>query len=168
MRSIEAVPLRRELYAKFGDVIEASGANGGFRSANQGTAQKSEHLAELIDRRGARANLSVFRCAPRQVPFEVALLEKHEASTQVFVPMNGSRYLVIVALGDDRPDLSTLAAFVATGAQGITYRPGVWHHPMVALDRETDFFCLVFEDGTARDCTEFPLDPASRLRVTIA
>lgn len=167
MRSIEAAPLSREAYAQFGDVIEASGAKDGWRSANQGSAQKSEHLAELVDLRAARPNLSVFRCAPRQVPFEVALLEKHEASTQVFVPMNGSRYLVIVALGDSEPDLSTLAAFVATGAQGITYRPGVWHHPMVALDRETDFFCLVFEDGTARDCTEFPLDPESRARVTL-
>ncbi len=167
MRSIEAVPLTREGYAPFGDVIQASAANGGWRSANQGSAKKSEHLADLIDRRGARPNLSVFCCAPRQVPFEVALLEKHEASTQVFVPMNGSRYLVIVALGSDAPDLSTLTAFVATGAQGITYRPGVWHHPMVALDRETDFFCLVFEDGTATDCTEHPLEEAARVLVRV-
>ncbi len=164
MRSLTAIPLEREAYARFGDVI---GAKPQWRSANQGSAQKSEHLAELVDLRSARPNLSVFRCAPREVPFEVALLEKHEASTQLFVPMNGSRYLVIVALGGDEPDLSTLAAFVATGAQGITYRPGVWHHPMVALDRETDFFCLVYEDGTARDCTERPLDAEQRVRVIV-
>jgi ureidoglycolate lyase len=165
MRSLTALPLEREAYARFGDVIAA---NPGWRSANQGSAQKSEHLAELIDQRSARPNLSVFRCAAREVPFEVALLEKHEASTQVFVPMNGSRYLVIVALGADEPDLSTLTAFVATGAQGITYRPGVWHHPMVALDRETDFFCLVYEDGTARDCTERALGPEQRVVITLA
>jgi len=165
MRTLTAVPLEREAYAPFGDVIAAKP---GFRSANQGTAQKSEHLAELVDRRGARPNLSVFRCAPREVPFEVGLLEKHGASTQVFVPMNATRYLVIVALGSDEPDLATLRAFVASGVQGITYRPGVWHHPMVALDRETDFFCLVYEDGTEADCTEFPLSEAERARVVLS
>ena len=79
-------------------------------------------------------------------------------------------HLVIVALPhekDDEPDLSTLSAFVATGTQGITYRPGIWHHPMVALDHETDFFCLVYEDGTEADCTEAPLDAPRRVRVEI-
>lgn len=166
MRSVQAVPLERDAYAPFGDVIAAKP---GFRSANQGSAQKSEHLAELVDlRQGARPNLSVFRCAPREVPFEVKLLEKHGASTQVFVPMNATRYLVIVAKGDAEPDLSTLTAFVASGAQGITYRPGVWHHPMVALDQQTDFFCLVYEDGSDADCTEAPLPEGSRVRVLIA
>ena len=33
-----------------------------------------------------------------------------------FIPMNASRFIVLVALGGDHPDLSTLAAFVAGGA----------------------------------------------------
>lgn len=162
MRTLEPEPLTRESYARYGDVIAATDH---ARSANQGTAQKSEHLAQLVDRRGARANLSVFRCAPRALPHVVTLLEKHPSSTQVFVPMNAARYLVIVALGEERPDLSTLRAFLAQPNQGITYHPGVWHHPMVALDRETDFFCLVFEDGTAGDCTEHPLSESERVTI---
>ena len=66
---------------------------------------------------------------------------------------NYYRYLVIVTLGGDAPDLSTLAAFIAHGTEGISYRPGVWHHPMIALDHETDFICLVWEDGSRDDCT---------------
>jgi len=96
----------------------------------------------------------VFRCAPFDArPIPVRVLEKHPMSTQVFIPMNARRYLVIVALGGDAPDLATLAAFVAEGAQGVSYRPGVWHHPMIALDTEIDFTCLVFEDGSDDDCT---------------
>lgn len=154
MRTIELEPLTAKSYARYGNVIAA---NERWRPANQNTAKKSEHLAELVDRRGARANLSVFRCAPRSLPHAVTLLEKHPASTQLFVPMNAERYLVIVALGDDKPDLTTLRAFEASPTQGITYHPGVWHHPMVALERETDFFCLVFEDETAADCVEHPM-----------
>jgi ureidoglycolate lyase len=162
VRAVRPEPLTAEAYAPFGDVIAA---NDRWRPANQGTAKKSEHLAELLDLRGAKANVSVFRCAPRALPHEVSLLEKHPASTQVFVPMNAARYLVIVALGGDAPDLSTLRAFEASATQGITYRPGVWHHPMVALDRETDFFCLVFEDGSETDCSEHPLAEGTRIVV---
>ena len=161
MRSIVVEPLTADAYAPYGNVIAATER---FRPANQGTAKKSEHLAELLETRGARANVSVFRCTPRVLPHAVTLLEKHPASTQVFVPMNAVRYLAIVALGGDAPDLSTLRAFEASPTQGITYHPGIWHHPMVALERETDFFCLVFEDGTAGDCVEHAVsEPVSVL-----
>lgn len=124
-------------------------------SANQGTARRFDRLAALENLRPglAQPNMGVFRCAPRLVwPSRLALLEKHPASTQVFVPMNAARYLVVVALGGDAPDLSTLAAFVASGTQAVSYRPGVWHHPMIALEAETEFVCLVWEDGTSKDC----------------
>lgn len=163
MRTLEATPLDRTGYAPYGDVIEATEE---WRAANQGTARKSEWLADLVDTRGARANVSVFRCSPRPLPFEIAMLEKHPGSTQVFVPMNARRYVVIVALGGDSPDLSTLRAFVAHGRQAVTYRPGVWHHPMIALDAETDFFCLVHEDGTSTDCVETEIPLAHRAVVT--
>jgi ureidoglycolate lyase len=81
--------------------------------------------------------------------------------------MNAERYLVLVALGADRPDLATLAAFVATGAQGVSYRPGVWHHPMIALDDAIDFTCFVFEDGSAGDCVVASLPADERPVVQI-
>jgi ureidoglycolate lyase len=103
---------------------------------------------------GASLNVAVFRCTPVLArPIRVAVLEKHAASTQLFVPMNAKRFLVLVARGGDAPDLSTLAAFIASGPQGISYAPGTWHHPMIALDRAIDFTCLSFEDGTDADCT---------------
>ena len=37
-------------------------------------------------------------------------------------------------------------------ARGITYKPGVWHHPLIVLDRPADFACLIWEDGSAGDC----------------
>ena len=41
---------------------------------------------------------------------------------------SGGAYLVVVALNgkNDRPDLSTLRAFLATSAQGVSYDQGVW------------------------------------------
>lgn len=152
---IAARPLSPVAYAPYGHVIMASPQGEPGRPVNQGTARRFDHLAPIEDLRPGRAalNVSVFRCTPRsRWPLAVELLEKHPGSTQVFVPMNARRYLAVVALGGDRPDLATLAAFIATGAQGISYHPGVWHHPMIALDAEVDFTCLVWEDGSADDC----------------
>ena len=155
MTAISAHPLTPDAYAPYGDVLMASKRGEEGVAANQGTARRFDRLGALQNLRPgvAQPNLSVFRCTPRLVwPSRLALLEKHPASTQVFVPMNARRYLVVVALGSDGPDLSTLAAFVASGTQAISYRPGVWHHPMIALDAETEFLCLVWEDGSAADC----------------
>lgn len=146
--------LTASAYAPYGDVISADRDDVDAREANMGTAARRNFVAELRNARpGARLNVASFRCAPRPTEgMTLGLLEKHPGSTQAFIPMNASRYLVVVALGGDSPDLSTLRAFEALGTQGVTYRPGVWHHPMIALDAPTDFTCLVWEDGTEGDC----------------
>lgn len=165
------VALTADAYAPYGRVIMASPRGEPGSPANQGTARRFDHLADLEDLRPGRAklNVTVFRCAPRAAgPFSIELLEKHPLSTQIFVPMNADRYLVVVAGGGDRPDLSTIAAFEASGTQGVSYHPGVWHHPMIALDHEIHFGCFVFEDGTEGDCVVAPLAPEERRVVDIA
>ncbi|WP_434045267.1 MULTISPECIES: ureidoglycolate lyase [Sorangium] len=167
---IAAHPLSPAAYAPYGDVLMASPHGQPGRPANQGTALRFDRLAEIEDLRPGHAalNVSVFRCAPRATfPLPIALLEKHPGSTQAFVPMTARRYLVVVALGGDRPDLGTLAAFIAHGAQGVTYRPGVWHHPMIALDAEIDFVCLVWEDGSPGDCAVVEYDEAEQAAIAI-
>jgi ureidoglycolate lyase len=153
--SVVARALTAEAYSPFGGVIEADPAGA---AANQGTAKRRNRIVDVATTRAiAPLNVCVFRCAPRRLPISIALLEKHPCSTQAFIPMNATRYLVVVAQGEDTPDLTTLSAFVATGRQGISYHPGIWHHPMIALDAETDFTCLVHEDGSPDDCVEYPL-----------
>jgi ureidoglycolate lyase len=164
---IASRPLTPEAYAPYGSVI-AAGIGAG-KPANQGTARRFDHLVELENlRTGATPNVCVFRSTPwMERPIPIRLLEKHPLSTQVFVPMNATRFLVVVALGEDLPDLSTLAGFVATGAQGISYRPGVWHHPLIALDAETDFACVVFEDGGSGDCQTVHLEDDALLAIDL-
>lgn len=65
-----------------------------------------------------------------------------------------SQYLVIVALNNpqtDTPDLSTLKSFVFSSVQGVSYKPGCWHHPIIGLPQPgkslqlIDFVCFVYE-----------------------
>jgi len=164
---IRAEPLLRETYHPYGTVVAADSSLP-RKPANQGTAERYNHLGELKNLRhgSAEANLCVFRSQPFSgSSFPVRLLERHPRSTQLFVPMSESaRYLVVVASGAESPDLKTLRAFVAKSGQGITYHPGVWHHPLIALDHVTDFACVVYENGTDEDCETLEIKP----EVTVA
>ncbi|MBX3262828.1 MAG: ureidoglycolate lyase [Labilithrix sp.] len=147
--------LTPEAYAPYGRVLMASPRGEPGEIANLGTALRFDDVCDVENTRAGTASLKVKVFRSRPVPRErrpLALLEKHPCSTQLFVPMNASRYIALVALGGDRPDLTTLAAFVVEGPRGISYAPGVWHHPMLTLDVETDFVVFVHEDGTPEDC----------------
>jgi len=152
---IVAVPLTAEEYREYGNVIESRSPSSGSTLANQGTAIRTNWLCDFKNLRSkAKMNVCTFRCTPPTncERFDINLLERHQFSTQVFIPMTAAnRYLVIVARGGDVPDLKTIKAFVASKNQAISYHPGTWHHPMVALDTETEFTCLVNEDGTSDD-----------------
>lgn len=159
---VPVAPITAESFQPFGRLV-AVGATAGA-SANQGTATRYDFCADLVSTRpAARLNLSVFRSAPRALPFEVRLLERHPCSTQVFVPMSVTRYLVCVAPSgaDGGPVVAGLQAFLCTGQQAVAYAPGTWHHPMVALDAPSDFTMLAWEDGSALDCEVRELDAAS-------
>lgn len=148
-------PITREAYQPYGDLIAADEALP-FNFANMKTAKRFNHLADVVNLRpdSARLNLCVFRCDPlEKLPLEIKLLERHEYSTQVFMPISSAaRFLVVVSLGGAEPDLTTLKAFEVSNPQGISYKPGIWHYPMTALEHQVDFACLVHEDGTKDDC----------------
>jgi ureidoglycolate lyase len=158
MRSVRAEALTCAAFAPFGQVVEAGATPS--RAANQGTAMRSDFAAQLqSDRAGARPNLAVFRAAPRELPLTITLLERHPRSSQLFVPMAASRYLVVVAPSrpDGGPDLDRVRAFVGGARQAINYGRGVFHHPIAALDQATDLVMLAWEDGGPEDCLEHPL-----------
>ncbi len=156
--TIAAQTLTAEAFAPFGDLVSVS-AKGGA-SANGGTAQRFDYTAKLHNgRSAARANLVTVACVPVSLPLKLKLLEKHPHSSQTFIPMLCSRYLVCVAPtgNDGAPVLGELMAFIGLPGQAINYHPGTWHHPLVVLDAPAQFAMLVWEDDSQEDCVVFPL-----------
>jgi ureidoglycolate lyase len=157
-RTIPTEPLTKEAFAPYGFVISGDRDDVVGKPANQGTAKRFDWLGEVENLRpdASRFNLCLFRCSPRKDwPLTVQILEKHPFTTQIIVPMNATEYVVLVGkrTPGDVPDLSTLRAFLATSRQGVAYLPATWHHPIIALDHETDFASVVFEDESKGDCT---------------
>ena len=138
---ITAEPLTALAFKPFGAVLEGTPA--------PGRAYVSDTLAN--GRAHAPVSLSVATVAPKgDLPLEVSMLERHEHSSQTFIPLHVSRYLVLATLDapGGGPDLSRLRAFVARAGQGVTYAIGTWHHPLTVLDGPAAFAVLMWRDGS--------------------
>jgi len=141
--------MTREAFAPYGWVIDASDAAGS--AINGGSSQRIDGLTELgFDAAGGQPCLAIFKAKARDPAGPWTELERHRLGTQTFIPLNGVRYVVLVALGDALPVASTLQAFVVSGHQGITLRAGTWHHGLLALG-DGDFVVLERSAGIA-DC----------------
>ena len=150
--------LTREAFAPFGEVIEASDAVRHF-TINAGNTERSHDLARIEPGPDGRVIVSIFRGQPRTLPFRVEMMERHPLASQAFIPMSGRPYLVVVAPAGEPPTVRDLRVFLARGGQGVNYGPGVWHHPLLALDAVCDFL-VVDRSGSAPNCDEIELDIA--------
>lgn len=152
---LRPLALTADAFAEFGEVIEASGTPD---LINDGTAQQFADLATIdVAAGGGRSHLSIYRSTPRELPLPIRMLERHPLSSQLFMPLSGQAFLMVVAPAGRNPEPSALRAFVTNGRQGINYRRGTWHHPLIALASACDFL-VVDREGEGRNCDEFPFD----------
>lgn len=153
--------LTREAFAPFGDVIEAADTVRHF-TINDGNTERYHDLASITAGPAGRVIVSIFRAQPRDLPFSVAVMERHPLASQAFVPLSNRPYLVVVAPSEAGPKAEDLRLFVARGDQGVNYAPGVWHHPLLALDAVSDFL-VIDRDGQGENCDEVVLDEPVRI-----
>jgi ureidoglycolate lyase len=147
-----AVPLSRSAFEPFGDVIETAGDPPS--PINQGWAERYHDLAQIdVTAAGGRPLVDLVRTRPRTLPMSIRMVERHALGSQAFVPLTRARFIVVVARADATPKPSDLRAFTTNGQQGVNYRPGVWHHPLLALDQVSDFLVL-HRGGPTEDCEE--------------
>jgi ureidoglycolate lyase len=141
---IVAEPLWAESFADFGEVLEAPAAAG--RVYFDGSLGNG--------RPGAKPSLSIAHVAALpSLPLIATMMERHEFSSQSFVPLDVERWLVVVAptATDRGPDEAHARAFLAGPGQGISYRPNIWHHPLTVLDRPARFAIFMWLEGTEKD-----------------
>jgi ureidoglycolate lyase len=149
-------PLTRISFARYGQVLDFA----------PGDEPRRNFAAELSNARAAaRPNLRIQRTEPTLLPLTIKVIERHHHSSQLFAPLSGSPYLVVVfpsdALGS--PVLTEGCAFCASGDQAINYNPVTWHHGFMALERPGTFLMLRWEDGSSGDEEFVDLEPPIRI-----
>lgn len=147
-------PLTKEAFAPFGDVIDVP--------ETPGRTYYNDALGNW--RPDAQANLSLsLKAETPDRPLRSDYMERHEFSSQTFVPLDVERWLIVVAphASAGGPDVAGMKAFIATGRQGVTYRPNTWHHGLTVLDRPGRFAVFMWLDGGKGDEEFVPVPPFS-------
>lgn len=161
-----AQPLTREAFAAFGDVIES--AHSRSMPINGGMTTRFHDLARVDPGPGdSRVLVNIFETLPYALPLPVNMLERHPLGSQAFVPMDGSRFLVVVAPAGDAVRIEDIRAFVTNGRQGVNYARGVWHHPLVVTQQRASFV-VIDRGGAGPNCDEIFLPPVCAVRVSLA
>ncbi len=143
MRIIRVNAITKDLFSPYGQLLDIPKGPGRY-----------DYVAKVFnDRELASANLLLVQIEPSNLPIEIAAFERHPHSSQTFIPMKVSKYLIIVCPQSPSgvPDYFKTVAFIVPGDAGINYNPGVWHYPLTVLDNLGSFAALVWEDGGSSD-----------------
>ncbi len=153
--SIKIQALSIEGFAPFGEVICTTGHD--FFHINDAHTERYHALVETEISGDAVAGISLFRnIKTTELPFTISMLERHPNGSQAFIPMQAQAFLVVVApaLDDHSPDLTQLYAFITDGSQGVNYRAGTWHHPLLTLEAPSSF-AVIDRIGAGHNCDVF-------------
>lgn len=149
-RILKLQPLTAEAFAPFGDVIDPP-------AVGERTALGESLLA--ID--GANSpRLSFNHAKSWDLPLLATEMERHNRSAQCFVPLDVSRWVVVVAPDKNgKPDPDGLLGFIVRGDQAVNFHLGTWHHPSRTLDRPGRFAILMWTTGNKPDDEEWSTLP---------
>lgn len=150
-----AEPLTADRFSEFGDVIEAS--SGRKSAMNEARFDRFDDLAG-VDVGDGDVAISIARCrVATSLPYRVDVVERHPLGSQAFLPLQTCRLLLVVAPPDADADARLFRAFVSNGRQGVNYRRGTWHMPLIAF-RNGDQFLIVDRAAGEPNCETHTLD----------
>lgn len=144
---IRPVPLTKEAFSPFGDVLETDGVDP--RLINFGNTQKFGGLSHITHDDDGFAQISIYRSRAIELPFRIQLLERHPLGSQAFYPLHQRPFPVVVAPAGEKPKETDICVFLSNGRQGVNLHAGVWHHYQLTLDEDSDY--LVIDRGGERD-----------------
>ena len=139
----------------YGDVIEAAQVQGSVM--NDARFDRFDMLCD-IDIVDGEVAVSMVRSRTASVlPYRIDMVERHPLGSQAFIPLSPCKMIVVVAPPTESVEPDDLRAFVTNGKQGINYRLGTWHMPLIAFEPGQSFL-VIDRAGEGPNCDEHFLD----------
>ena len=147
MMIIRPVPLTKDVFSPFGDVLETDEVDP--TPINFGNTQKFGGLSQITYDDDGFAQISIYRSRAIELPFRIQLLECHPLGSQAFYPLHQRPFPIVVARACDSPTAKDIRVFISNGRQGVNLRAGAWHHYQLTLGEDSDY--LVVDRGGEGD-----------------
>jgi len=137
---IKPIKVSRSNFSTYGDLISTNDISP--MDINAGYAKRFDNLADLdtaID--NGKTIVSIFSALKRTFPMKIDMMEKHPLGSQAFIPMKETTFLCFVAPPGESPDINKIQSFIIPPNNGINYKPGVWHFPLISTE-DTNFLVI--------------------------
>lgn len=158
MSILNPIALSKENFLDYGEVLSTNDSESII--INDGYAQKHFNLCTLDStQNNGKSTIHFYLAKQRKFPLSINMLEKHPYFSQTFIPRSTNPFLVLVCLGEKEPDLSTLKAFITDGNQGVHYKRGIWHFPLISIEDNEQFIVIDrtdcgIEENKIEECIE--------------
>lgn len=154
--TLKAEPLTKERFAIYGDVVET--ARESSDGMNEARFERFDDLCHVDLINDGQIAVSIARCrTPTSLPLRLEMIERHPLGSQAFIPLSPCKMVVVVAPPGESVDAGELRAFVSNGRQGINYRRGTWHMPLISL-QEGQEYLIIDRGGNEPNCDQHTLD----------
>ena len=137
---IKPTKINRLNFAAYGDLISTNDINP--KDINAGYPKSFDNLADInTSKDEGKTIVSIFSALKRTFPMTIDMMEKHPLGSQAFIPMKETTFLSFVAPTGESPDISKIQSFIIPPKNGVNYKPGIWHFPLISTE-DTNFLVI--------------------------
>ena len=120
-------------FSRYGQLITTQ--NMLSQEINEETTKSFYDLVDIeIYGEDKKCRINIFKATKRIFPLEINMLENHPFSSQAFIPLQKTNFIVVVAPVSEKPDINSIEAFQISPEESINFKPKVWHFPLIATE----------------------------------
>ena len=131
--NLQTKRITKNNFSKFGQLISTQDIDS--QNINEKTTKSFYDLVDIeVYGEDNQCRVNIFKSIKRTFPLEINMLENHPLSSQAFIPLQKTNFIVVVAPISDKPNLNLIEAFHILPEEGINFKPKVWHFPLIATE----------------------------------
>ena len=143
--NLQIKKITKENFIKFGQLISTKDIKS--EEINQNTTNSFYDLADIeIYGKNLQPRINIFKAKKRNFPLTINMLENHPYSSQTFIPLQQTTFIVVVAPISKIPDINLIEAFIISPEEGINFKSKVWHFPLIATE-DSNFLTIDKKDS---------------------
>ena len=124
--NLQIKKISKDNFSRYGQLITTQ--NILSQEINEETTKSFYDLVDIeIYGEDKECRVNIFKSTKRIFPLEIDMLENHPLSSQAFIPLQKTNFIVVVAPVSNKPDLNLVEAFHVSPEEGINFKPKVWH-----------------------------------------